>query len=177
MVTLILPVRARILAAALAFGSCVLLRCTDAFCAVNAPNGARQPDDLEDGQWLRAAKNFASTRFSQLDQIRTANVKELKVAWTFSTGIDRGHEAAPIVAGSTLYVVTPFPNVLYALDLNNSGAVKWKYEAKAAPAAQGVACCDVVNRGAVMARNSYSERSGFTAKFAWGTSPTEPAAR
>src|SRR5687768_13708898 len=79
-----------------------------------APNGARQPPDPDDGQWLRAAKNFASTRFSALTQINTGNVKDLKVAWTFSTGAARGHEAAPIIAGSTMYVVTPFPNILYA---------------------------------------------------------------
>jgi lanthanide-dependent methanol dehydrogenase len=83
--------------------------------AAAAPNGARQPDDPEDGQWLRPAKNFASTRYSQLDQIRTDNVKDLKVAWTFSTGLDKGHEAAPIVAGGTMYLITPYPNVLYAL--------------------------------------------------------------
>jgi PQQ-dependent dehydrogenase (methanol/ethanol family) len=121
-------------------------------CAADvAPNGARQPADAEDGQWLRAAKNFANTRYSGLDQVRADNVKDLKVAWTFSTGVEKGQEAAPIVVGSTMYVVTPFPNSVYALDLANHGATKWKYEAKASPAAQGVACCDVVNRGAVWA--------------------------
>src|SRR3954471_2266509 len=116
-----------------------------------APNGARQPEETEDGQWLRPAKNFASTRYSQLDQIRGDNVKDLRVTWTFSTGVDRGQEAAPIVVGSTMYVATPFPNVLYALDVGNQGALKWKYDPKPAPAAQGVACCDVVTRGAISA--------------------------
>ena len=59
----------------------------------------------------------------------------------------RGHEAAPIVADGTIYVVTPFPNYLYALDAQ-TGAQKWKYEPRTVRAAQGVACCDVVNRGA-----------------------------
>jgi PQQ-dependent dehydrogenase (methanol/ethanol family) len=102
----------------------------------------------EDGQWPMPAKNFASTRFSGLDEINTSNAASLRVAWTFSTGIDRGQEAAPIVVGDTMYVVTPYPNILYALDLKNSGAVKWKYEPKPELASQGVACCDVVNRGA-----------------------------
>jgi lanthanide-dependent methanol dehydrogenase len=101
----------------------------------------------EDGQWTQPAKNYQQTRFSGLDQINTSNVKDLKVAWTFTTGVNRGHEAAPLVVGDTMYVVTPFPNILYALDLKNSGAMKWKYEPKPAAAAQGVACCDVVNRG------------------------------
>ncbi|HYE15504.1 MAG TPA: methanol/ethanol family PQQ-dependent dehydrogenase [Pyrinomonadaceae bacterium] len=105
----------------------------------------------EDGQWVMAAKNYASTRFSGLDQINTENVKSLKVAWTFSTGVNRGQEAAPIVVGDTMYVVTPYPNILYALDLKNPGAAKWKYEPQPAAAAQGVACCDLVNRGAAFA--------------------------
>jgi len=105
-----------------------------------------QPDD---GQWPMAAKNYASTRFSTLDQINTGNVKNLKLAWTFSTGLTRGHEAAPLVVNNTMYIVTPFPNLLYALDLTKPGApMKWVYEPKASPASQGVACCDVVNRGA-----------------------------
>src|SRR5438105_171308 len=103
----------------------------------------------EDGQWLRAAGDYASTRYSPLAQITAANVRQLRPAWSFSTGVARGHEAAPLVVGDTMYVVTPYPNVLYALDLRaGGGTVRWKYEPKPAAAAQGVACCDVVNRGA-----------------------------
>jgi lanthanide-dependent methanol dehydrogenase len=105
-----------------------------------------QPDD---GQWVMAPKNYASTRYSSLDQINTGNVKNLKLAWTFSTGTSRGHEAAPLVVNNTMYIVTPFPNSLYALDLTKPGApMKWVYQPHPSPAAQGVACCDVVNRGA-----------------------------
>src|SRR3954463_170578 len=103
--------------------------------------------DKDDGQWTMPSKNYQATRYSGLDEINTHNAKDLRVAWTFSTGVNRGHEAAPLVVGDTMYVVTPFPNILYALDLKNSGAMKWKYEPKPAAAAQGVACCDVVNRG------------------------------
>jgi len=102
----------------------------------------------EDGNWAIPAKNYASTRFSGLDQINTSNAGALKVAWTFSTGVNRGQEAAPIVVGDTMYVVTPYPNILYALDLKNNGAAKWKYEPNPEAASQGVACCDTVNRGA-----------------------------
>ena len=105
----------------------------------------------DDGQWVMAAKNYASTRFSGLAQIDTNNVGNLGLAWTFATGRLRGHEAAPIVAGSTMYVVTPHPNALYALDLARAGELKWKYEPPVDPAAEGVACCDVVNRGAAYA--------------------------
>jgi PQQ-dependent dehydrogenase (methanol/ethanol family) len=99
-----------------------------------------------------AAKDYASTRYSGLAQIDAGNVKDLKLAWTFSTGTLHGNEAAPLVVGDTLYVVTPYPNVLYALDLTKPGApARWSYKPKPAAAAQGVACCDVVNRGAAYA--------------------------
>jgi PQQ-dependent dehydrogenase (methanol/ethanol family) len=106
----------------------------------------------EDGEWRMAARDYASTRYSALPQITAANVKDLKVAFTFSTGVLRGHEAAPIVVGNTMYVVAPYPNYLYALDLTKPGAsVRWKFDPKPSASAQGVACCDVVNRGVAFA--------------------------
>ena len=103
-------------------------------------------------EWPMASKDYANTRFSELAAITQANVKNLKLAFTFSTGVVRGHEAAPVVVGNTMYVVTPYPNVVYALDLTRPGApVKWKFEPKPLAASQGVACCDVVNRGVAYA--------------------------
>ena len=106
----------------------------------------------EDGQWIRPAKDYASSRYSGLSEINTSNVAQLRVVSTFSTGVLRGQEAAPIVVKSTMYVITPFPNFVYALDLTQPGyPVKWTYKPKPLAAAQGVACCDVVNRGVVYA--------------------------
>jgi PQQ-dependent dehydrogenase (methanol/ethanol family) len=121
--------------------------------ASSAPAGGGDPAQLQadDRQWVMPAKNYASTRFSGLADITADNVKDLGIAWTFETGIHRGQEAAPLVVGSAMYVVTPYPNVLFALDLARPGQVRWKYEPRPAPAAQGVACCDVVNRGAAYA--------------------------
>jgi alcohol dehydrogenase (cytochrome c) len=94
------------------------------------------------------AKNYASTRYSGLEEINTGNVGKLQVAFTFSTGVNRGQESAPIVVGSTMYLVTPYPNILYALDLGKPGApMLWSYDPKPDSSSQGVACCDVVNRG------------------------------
>jgi PQQ-dependent dehydrogenase (methanol/ethanol family) len=102
----------------------------------------------DDGNWTMPAKNYASTRFADLDQINVDNVRELQVAWTFSTGVLRRHEAPPLVVGGTMYIVTPYPNDLYALDLTKPGTpVKWRYEPKPGDSAQGLACCDYVNRG------------------------------
>jgi PQQ-dependent dehydrogenase (methanol/ethanol family) len=104
------------------------------------------------GEWPMPAHDYASTRYSPLAQVTPANAAKLQVAFTFSTGVDKGQEAAPIVVGNTMYLVTPWPDIVYALDLTKPGApVKWKYEPRPEAAAQGVACCDVVNRGAVVA--------------------------
>ena len=105
----------------------------------------------DDAQWVMPAKNYASTRFSGLDQITTANVAELEPVWSFSTGLTAGHEAVPLVIGETMYVVTPWPNILYALDVED-GSLKWSYNPGTERAAQGVACCDVVNRGAAYSK-------------------------
>ncbi len=95
--------------------------------------------------------DYANTRYSKLNQINRHNVKNLQVAWTFSTGVLRGHEGSPLVVGDTMYVHTPFPNIVYALDLANDGAIKWKYEPKQDPDVIPVMCCDTVNRGLAFA--------------------------
>ncbi|WP_263418630.1 PQQ-dependent dehydrogenase, methanol/ethanol family [Terriglobus albidus] len=106
--------------------------------------------EKDDGQWVRATKDFANTRYSSLSQITAQNVAQLRVSWTFATTVPHGQEAAPIVANNTMYLATPWPNVLYALDLTKPGApLKWKYEPHPSPAAKGEACCDWVTRGAV----------------------------
>jgi lanthanide-dependent methanol dehydrogenase len=104
---------------------------------------------LEDNpaDWPMPAKNYAGTRFSGLKQITAGNVKNLTMAWTFSTGVLRGHEAAPLVIGDTMYVITPWPDIVYALDLSRDGAIKWVFKPNPSRASQGVACCDVINRG------------------------------
>ena len=105
----------------------------------------------DDGQWVRPSKDFQGTRFSGLTEINNQNVQKLKVIGTFSTGVTKGHEAAPIVTGNTMYIVTPFPNYVYALDLTKQGyPTKWSYKPHPVSASQGVACCDVVNRGLVI---------------------------
>jgi lanthanide-dependent methanol dehydrogenase len=135
---------------------------TQSSASPRAYQGKLEPDD---GQWLRPAKDFASLRYSSLDQINTSNVKDLKVAWTFSTGLTTGHEAAPLVVRNTMYIVTPWPNLLYALDLTKPGApMKWQYDPRPSTSSKGVACCDVVNRGAAFADGKifYNTLDDFT---------------
>ncbi len=98
-------------------------------------------------QWVLQTGDYANQRYSKLNQINRDNVKNLKVAWTFSTGVLRGHEGSPLVVGTTMYVHTPFPNIVYALDLNEDGKILWKYEPKQDPSVIPVMCCDTVYRG------------------------------
>lgn len=114
--------------------------------------GVAPPAGVSDGEWSLPGRDYANSRFSNLSQITSANAANLHVAWTFSTGVLRGHEGQPLVVGNTMYLVTPYPNVAYAIDLAQPGyPLKWKYRPENAQAAVGVACCDVVNRGATYA--------------------------
>jgi len=97
--------------------------------------------------WVMPLGNYSSTRYSELAQINKNNVGDLQVAWTFSTGVLRGHEGGPLVIGDVMYIHTPFPNIVYALDLNDPGRVIWKYEPQQDPDTIPVMCCDTVNRG------------------------------
>ncbi|WP_020178600.1 lanthanide-dependent methanol dehydrogenase XoxF5 [Methylopila sp. M107] len=98
-------------------------------------------------QWGIQTGDYANTRYSKLDEINATNVKKLQVAWTFSTGVLRGHEGAPLVIGNIMYVHTPFPNNVFALNLDEGGKIIWKYEPKQDPSVIPVMCCDTVNRG------------------------------
>jgi len=90
---------------------------------------------------------YDNQRYSTLDQITAENVGKLQAAWTFSTGVLRGHEGAPLVIGDVMYLHTPFPNIVYALDLNNDGKILWKYQPSQDASVVPVMCCDTVNRG------------------------------
>mgnify|MGYP005695906511 FL=1 len=107
-------------------------------------------------QWVQQSGDYAGHRYSSLDQINKSNVGSLKVAWTFSTGVLRGHEGGPLVIGDVMYVHTAIPNIVYALDLNDNQKIIWKYNPVKGGKYPGgetmdrvisVMCCDNVNRG------------------------------
>ena len=119
------------------------------FVVVGSARAQAAPAQREDGEWSMPAKDYAATRFSGLAQITPSNAKRLSAAWTFSTGVLGGHEGQPLVVGNTMYVVTPYPNVVYAFDLTKEGyPLRWKYRPNVSAAAIGMACCDLINRGA-----------------------------
>jgi PQQ-dependent dehydrogenase (methanol/ethanol family) len=96
--------------------------------------------------WAMQAGDMYNQRYSKLSQINAGNVNKLQVAWTFSTGVLRGHEGSPLVIGDTMYLHSPFPNKVFAIDLNTN-KIKWKYTPKQDPAVIPQMCCDTVNRG------------------------------
>ena len=101
--------------------------------------------------WVMPTGDYANQRYSKLNQITAANVGKLQVAWTFSTGVLRGHEGGPLVIGDLMYVHAPFPNTVYALNLKDENKIVWKYEPKQDPNVIPVMCCDTVNRGVAYA--------------------------
>ena len=96
--------------------------------------------------WAIWGGNYAGNRYSSLDQINTSNVGNLRPAWTFSTGVLRGHEGGPLVIGETMYIHTPFPNKVFAINQADQSII-WQYEPKQDTSVIPVMCCDTVNRG------------------------------
>ena len=96
--------------------------------------------------WAMQAGGMANQRYSELKQINKDNAKNLQVAWTFSTGVLRGHEGGPLVIGDTMYVHSPFPNNVFAINLEDQ-SIRWKYEPKQDASVIPVMCCDTVSRG------------------------------
>jgi lanthanide-dependent methanol dehydrogenase len=123
----------------------VLLTCVSANAALANDELMKLASDAKN--WAMPTGDYANTRYSKLDQINKDNVKNLQVKWTMSTGVLRGHEGGPLVIGDVMYIHTPFPNLVYALDLKNEGKILWKYEPKQDPNVIPIMCCDTVNRG------------------------------
>lgn len=97
--------------------------------------------------WVMTGRDYNAQNYSEMTDINKENVKQLRPAWSFSTGVLHGHEGTPLVVGDKMFVHTPFPNTTFALDLNDPGTILWQNKPKQNPTARTVACCDVVNRG------------------------------
>ena len=127
----------------------LLTTCIGAALAASSASGNEQLQKMSQNpkEWVMPTGNYANTRYSELKQITAGNVGKLQAAWTFSTGVLRGHEGGPLIIGDVMYVHGPFPNPVFALDLNNDGKILWKYEPRQDPNVIPVMCCDTVNRG------------------------------
>jgi len=118
----------------------------------NVPTLAQANADVEKNianpkNWAMQAGDMYNQRYSKLSQINKGNVGKMQVAWTFSTGVLRGHEGSPLVIDGMMYLHSPFPNKVFAINLNDENKIVWKYEPKQDPAVIPQMCCDTVNRG------------------------------
>ena len=102
--------------------------------------------------WAMQAGDMSNQRYSRLKQVNKGNVDKLRVAWTFSTGVLRGHEGSPLVVDGIMYLHSPFPNKVFAVELDTQ-KILWKYEPKQDSAVIAQMCCDTVNRGVAYAEN------------------------
>ncbi|WP_031432543.1 methanol/ethanol family PQQ-dependent dehydrogenase [Methylomarinum vadi] len=117
---------------------------------VSQPSYANKELDklsMQNTNWVMQTKDYKSTHYSPMYDINVTNVHKLKPAWSFSTGVLNGHEGGPLVIDGIMYVHSPFPNNVYAINLDKPDEILWQYKPKQNPAARAVACCDVVNRG------------------------------
>jgi len=79
----------------------------------------------EDTDWLMIRRTYDGWGYSPLTQITPENVKQLQPVWVLSTGVNNGHEAAPIVNNGVMFVATPGSQVI-AVDVK-TGSILWRY--------------------------------------------------
>mgnify|MGYP003341607969 FL=1 len=167
-----------------------LLLSTSVAILALASAGVARADELQDlakdpKQWVSPTGDYFNQRHSALNQITAENVGKMQLAWQFSTGVLRGHEGAPLVVGDVMYLHTPFPNNVYALDLKDPDhKILWKYEPKQDPSVVPVMCCDTVNRGLAygdgkiilaQADTTLVALDAKTGKVAWSVKNGDPA--
>ena len=98
--------------------------------------------------WTMPNGNYAAWNYSPLDRIDRHNVDRLEVKWTFLTGVQDAHQAQPLVVGDRMYILTPKPNTIYALDLSRNGRVEWVFAPEMdTERAANLACCGAQTRG------------------------------
>lgn len=161
-----------------------LVSLTLLLAAILAPLDVAWSQAAAGAEWTTPAGTVQGTRFSSLAQINTTNVARLTQEFSFTTGVKAGHEGAPLVVGNTMYVVGPFPNRLFALDLTRPGTTRWVFNPRADKFARDKACCDIVNRGAAFASgkiiynvldNTTVAVDAVTGREVWRTKLGDPA--
>ncbi|MDN5502855.1 MAG: PQQ-dependent dehydrogenase, methanol/ethanol family [Comamonas sp.] len=105
-------------------------------------NAAKTPD------WPTTGVDYAETRYSRLDQINAANVKDLGLAWSYNLESTRGVEATPVVVDGIMYVSASW-SVVHAID-TRTGQRIWTYDPQVDRSTGFKGCCDVVNRGVAL---------------------------
>jgi PQQ-dependent dehydrogenase (methanol/ethanol family) len=129
----------------------IVLACGVGVSALATANPDVERLIADPSNWAMQAGDMYNQRYSKLDQVNARNVGNMQVAWMMSTGVLRGHEGSPLVIGDMMFIHAPFPNTVFAVDLNTQKIV-WKYVPRQDPAVIPQMCCDTVNRGVAYAQ-------------------------
>ncbi len=76
--------------------------------------------------WLAYRGNYAGWGYSPLEKVNNKNVSKLQLAWSFTTGVQEGHQSPPIVNDGYMFITTP-QNQVIALDAK-TGMEIWRYK-------------------------------------------------
>jgi lanthanide-dependent methanol dehydrogenase len=153
-----------------------------ALCGSAQANPDVEKNIADSKNWAMQAGDMFNQRYTKLAQINKGNVGKMQVAWTFSTGVLRGHEGSPLVIDGKMYLHSPFPNKVFAVDLDTQ-KILWKYEPKQDPAVIPQMCCDTVNRGLAYAEGKVILQQADsmlialdakTGKLIWSTKNGDP---
>ena len=102
--------------------------------------------DSEPGNWLTYSGNYSAHRHSLLNQITSANVRRLRLAWVYQVKTTETVETSPLVVDGIMYLTEPGGSVT-ALDTRTAKPL-WKYARNMPKGVRG--CCGAVNRGAAI---------------------------
>jgi quinohemoprotein ethanol dehydrogenase len=113
--------------------------------------GGTPADDGHD--WPAGGRDGDGSYYSPLDRINADNVRDLGFAWDYDLGLpQRGQEATPLVLDGVMYTSGTWGYV-YAVDAA-TGREIWRFDPKADFRAARNPCCDMVNRGVAVWKNS-----------------------
>ncbi|MBS0578138.1 MAG: PQQ-dependent dehydrogenase, methanol/ethanol family [Proteobacteria bacterium] len=118
-------------------------------CLLSAAAQAGEPAAAPAREWRHTGGDAQGSYYSPLQAVNDRNVASLGHAWTFVTGTTRGLEATPLVVDGVMYTSGNW-GIVYALDAA-TGRSLWTFTPRMDRSVGRNACCDVVNRGVVVA--------------------------
>ena len=104
----------------------------------------------EPQNWLTYSGSYHSQRYSPLDQITPANVKNLKLQWAYQAPVAGNWQTTPLVVDGVMYLTQRLNDVV-ALDAT-TGRAFWIY--RYTPAQDRIVCCGANNRGLAILGNT-----------------------